>query len=450
MTGSVARGSGGRNAAVGTLRGRGLPAQRMPERALTLLGGFRLTAADEVVELPIGIQHLVAVLALRGRMSRSRLAGSIWPETTEHRALASLRTGMWRLNQSSPGLVAVSGAAVDLGADVEVDVRRFVLAALAVMRRDPDVDGAVWLDQDWDVNELLPDWDDEWLLVDRERLRQLRLHMVEALAERFLEQGDYGLALEAALRSVRVDALRESAHRTVIRIHLAEGNVVEARRAYDACRDVLSREVGISPSPRTSQMLDAVGGDHEGLRRGRRRVPLVPARGSGHASRTVSTSTVTGASVSFATVSARGPPATQAARMPALATSSAPVTALAAPVSVPFIGVTVTAAGSPAAVRALSASSATSPSSGSSARSCSSAAPSLASSETDANAYDSCSSAAPTGSVGPPVTSTDALIHTLTMSAPSSPAAWCARLATLHRPRHPPVTTTSPGALTAR
>jgi hypothetical protein len=29
--------------------------------------------------------------------------------------------------------------------------------------------------------------------------------------------------------------LRDSAHRTVIKIHLAEGNVVEARRAYGAC-----------------------------------------------------------------------------------------------------------------------------------------------------------------------------------------------------------------------
>ena len=242
----------------------GAPGARLPRRpepapadpiCLTLLGGFALRVGPENVELPAGAQRLVALLALRGRMSRGRLAGTLWPETTEHRALASLRTGIWRVNQSADRLVATTGGTVDLGAGVDVDVRRLVGAALSTMKAAAtgSIDGALAVVDD--EGELLPDWDDEWLPADRERLRQLRLHVLEAVADRLALAGQFGLALEAALAALRVDLLRESAHRAVIRIHLAEGNVAEARRAFEHCRQVLVREVGVEPSPAVTSML---------------------------------------------------------------------------------------------------------------------------------------------------------------------------------------------------
>jgi DNA-binding SARP family transcriptional activator len=65
---------------------------------------------------------------------------------------------------------------------------------------------------------------------------------------------------DAALAALRADDLRESAHRIVIKIHLAEGNLVEARRAYGTCRTLLVHALGIEPSPMTSRLLrtDAV------------------------------------------------------------------------------------------------------------------------------------------------------------------------------------------------
>lgn len=268
----------------------GAPGARLPLRpepaapepiSLDLLGGFALRVGPENVELPAGAQRLVALLALRGRMSRSRLAGTLWPETTEHRALASLRTGIWRVNHSADRLMATSGGTVDLGAGVDVDVRRLVGAALSTMREAAAADG--WTEGAFavldDEGELLPDWDDEWLPADRERLRQLRLHVLEEVADRLAMAGQFGLALEAALSALRVDMLRESAHRAVIRIHLAEGNVAEARRAFEQCRQVLVREVGVEPSPAAALMLphpkphpgprtDPAGGPHPDPARG--------------------------------------------------------------------------------------------------------------------------------------------------------------------------------------
>jgi DNA-binding SARP family transcriptional activator len=222
--------------------------------SLRLLGAFELRVDGALVSLPASTQRLVALLALRGRCGRSRLAGSLWPEVTEHRALASLRTGIWRVNQAVSGLVLSSHGSLDLGADADVDVRRLVRSSRALMG---DASAGSVADADFtdDGGELLPDWEDEWLVDDRERLRQLRLHVLERLAERLADEGAYGLALESALAAVRSDALRESAHRVVIRIHLAEGNIAEAARAYDHCARVLAHEVGVAPSDATSSLV---------------------------------------------------------------------------------------------------------------------------------------------------------------------------------------------------
>ena len=225
--------------------------------SLTLLGGFVLRVGPDPVELPAGAQRLVALLALRGRTGRSRLAGMLWPDTMEHRALASLRTGIWRVNQAAGQLISATNGTVDLSAGVAVDVRQIVEHGRVMLMggADDSLDHAnAALDSDGD-GELLPDWDDEWLEADRERLRQIRLHLLEASALGLAEVGRYGLALEAALAALRMDDARESAHRALIQVHLAEGNVSEARRAYERCRVVLVRDVGVEPSPATARLL---------------------------------------------------------------------------------------------------------------------------------------------------------------------------------------------------
>ena len=80
---------------------------------------------------------------------------------------------------------------------------------------------------------LLPGWYDDWVVLERERLRQLQLHALDRLAAALLAAEEPGRALDAALVAVQADPLRESAHRIVVRIHLREGNALEALRAYE-------------------------------------------------------------------------------------------------------------------------------------------------------------------------------------------------------------------------
>ena len=61
------------------------------------------------------------------------------------------------------------------------------------------------------------------------------------------------------MAALRIDILRESAHRIVIRIHMAEGNIAEARRAYDRCYQLLVQDLGLEPTAATSEMLTPAG-----------------------------------------------------------------------------------------------------------------------------------------------------------------------------------------------
>lgn len=230
---------------------------------IQLFGSFRLTVDGHVVPVPLGVQRLLAVLALRQRMSRSRVAGVLWPEAAQLQAQANLRKVCWRLPTAVPGHVLVQcvGHELQLFPGVVSDVGELTAA---VHRRGAGAPGRVHpLPRTALLHELarpeavdlLPDWDAAWLDDERERLRQLRLHALEEWSARLAGQGDFTLALEVALTVLASDPLRESAHRAVIRVHLAEGNVQEARRALASCTALLDREIGVAPSAQTAALV---------------------------------------------------------------------------------------------------------------------------------------------------------------------------------------------------
>jgi DNA-binding SARP family transcriptional activator len=232
-----------------------LVAPRTAGLRLTLLNGFRLTQDDTLVALPRGAERLLAYLALTGRRARPHVAGTLWPDVRDEQALACLRSALWRIGRLCQGVVAATPESVDIARDVAVDARRFrdVARTLIEHRLLAGTDRHAFVDLM--RMELLPGWYDDWVLVERERLRQLGLHALEAVAAQLLKQGAYAPALEAALAAIAAEPLRESAHRAAVRIHLAEGNVVEARRQYEAYRRITSVELGTSPSREFAELV---------------------------------------------------------------------------------------------------------------------------------------------------------------------------------------------------
>lgn len=226
---------------------------------LSLLGGFQLRAGNATITtLTLEAQRLLALLAVQDRVvSRAAVAGTLWPEASEAHAHASLRSALSRLSDLAHRAVLISNTDLMLAPDLVVDLREARTIAHRLMG-DPS------LIVPGDLSEhairalsadCLPDWYDDWAIAESERWRQLRLHALDELARHLVAAGRYGDASAAALAALQVDPLRESACATLIRVHLAEGNQSEARRAFEQYRTLLMRELGIEPTPALSAML---------------------------------------------------------------------------------------------------------------------------------------------------------------------------------------------------
>jgi DNA-binding SARP family transcriptional activator len=222
---------------------------------LSLLRSFELRHDGEPVDLPLSGQRVIALLALRDRpVLRAHAAGTLWPETSEDRAAASLRSALWRLGQTAGSLVEARATHLRLSPTVAVDVRSMTEVARCLIDRSTDIDVRELFGVSLS-GELLPDWYDDWVLTDRERLRQLRLHALESLCDRLTEAGELGAALGAGLAAVAAEPLRESAHRVLIRVHLAEGNHAEAVRQYLFFRRILREELDLEPSRQIEELM---------------------------------------------------------------------------------------------------------------------------------------------------------------------------------------------------
>jgi DNA-binding SARP family transcriptional activator len=192
----------------------------------------------------------LAYLAVQDRpIHRLKLAAIFWPDATDRQSLANLRSALWRLVGSSHDVLDVGTRSIALKRAVQVDLREATsLARSLVDKRSAVTEEQLTTASSFLRDDLLPGWYDDWVVQHFERWRQLRLHGLEALAQRLIADGRFVAALDAALLCVEADPLRETAHAEVIKTHLAEHNQSEAIRAFDLCCSILHRELGLEPS----------------------------------------------------------------------------------------------------------------------------------------------------------------------------------------------------------
>lgn len=223
-----------------------------------LLQGFELFVRGRPVSLPLSSQRVLAFLALHDRpLQRLYVAGTLWLNSTDARAGGSLRTALWRLRTPSLRLVEASATHLELAEHVEVDVRETRAAAEQAIRHEiaPDGEAAASL---YRAGELLPDWCEDWILIERERFRQLQLHALETLCADLTAAGAYTEATRAGLAAVEGEPLRESAHRALIGAYLAEGNPSEALRQFRLFRGLLRDKLGLEPSPLMVELMGSL------------------------------------------------------------------------------------------------------------------------------------------------------------------------------------------------
>src|SRR6266511_1207172 len=214
---------------------------------INLLGGFTLHLADRLVTLPLHASRVLAYLCLdrlgRPASARHQVAERLWSDVPAERAHASLRTALWRIRRADRRVVVVDRDWVRLG-DVDVDVHRGRAQATRLLSDDPVLRPA-----DTHVTalvgDLLPGWDEDWLLLERERIRQLQTHALEALAARLCRMGCFLQAIDVAYAVIEAEPLRESGHVALIDTYLAEGSVAQTHQQAAPVRDTAGQRTGL-------------------------------------------------------------------------------------------------------------------------------------------------------------------------------------------------------------
>lgn len=232
---------------------------------LRLIGGFELTGSDGVVDVPPGVQRLLAYIALQGgAVSRTRAGSELWPGIPGAQASANLRSALWRTRRVG-ALVSPGSRTLRLEPWVDVDVHAL------------STDGAAGLPARHPGRafnlELLPDWVDDWVTIERERLRHLELQLLDSEAEQLVRRGQVAEALDTTLRAIRLEPLREASHQALIRIFLAAGDRSAALSHYERFVALMREELDLWPDPGTTALVAPYLSTGRSGRRTRRRVP---------------------------------------------------------------------------------------------------------------------------------------------------------------------------------
>jgi predicted ATPase/DNA-binding SARP family transcriptional activator len=234
---------------------------------IRLLGDFRLSYTDAPTS-PINsprLQSLLAYLVLHpdAPQPRQALAFQLWPDTSEAQARTNLRQLVHGLKQALPDadqFIVTSAQTLQWRSDAsfQLDVADFeaVLRRAAVAEQTAAIQGLrVALERAIDgyKGDLLPSCYDDWIVPERERLRQGFAGALERLILLLESQGEPRAATDYAQRLLRHDPLREETYCTLMRLHAASGDRAGVRRVYQTCATVLERELAVEPSTATRQ-----------------------------------------------------------------------------------------------------------------------------------------------------------------------------------------------------
>lgn len=239
----------------------------MPILQIRLLNSFQVVY-DSVplpATLPARMQALLAYLALQRAAppSRRQLAFLFWPDASESQAHTNLRQLLHHLRRAWPAVreyLQIDAKVLQWqpGVAIELDVRVFEAAVeratAAAGGGQADAARAALLEAvALYTGDLLPDCYEDWLLQERERLRQSFLAALALLVVLCEDRRDYDMAIGYAQQMLRADPLHETTYQQLMRLYALHGDRASALRTYHLCASVLARELGVEPNPVTHE-----------------------------------------------------------------------------------------------------------------------------------------------------------------------------------------------------
>ena len=199
--------------------------------------------------------------------SRATIAGVFWPESGDAQALTNLRRELHQLRrilgEDDESLEVTSSQLCwhDTGRH-RVDLGTFLRerrAALDATRAEDEIEhGLTALEQY--AGDLLPGLDDEWLDGARAELRQMCVHLCDAVSAAALRSGRPRVAMEAMRKRILIDPYDEEAYRTLMELQAGRGDRAGAIRTYHRLATALELDLGVTPDPETAAALTRIMG----------------------------------------------------------------------------------------------------------------------------------------------------------------------------------------------
>lgn len=239
----------------------------VPRYVLNLLGTWQVQANGTSVTHFRGekVRALLAYLAVESDRphARARLAGLLWPELPDDLAGRNLSQALVRLRTALGVRPGMDGDPLwATRQDVQwrpelgfVDVTEFSRLSISTERGDLERAAALYRGE-FLAGFGLRDSEafEEWLLVTRERLKEVALGVLHVLAERALGAGRAIDAVATARRQLRLDPWRETAHRQLMQALATTGDRAGALAAYARCCAVLRAELDAAPDEETRRL----------------------------------------------------------------------------------------------------------------------------------------------------------------------------------------------------
>ncbi len=236
---------------------------------LELLGDFRMRSEAGAL-INISAKKSQAMLAYLGvkpaqLVSRDKMAALLWSSTATEQARQSLRQTLSSLRkelaQISPDrkILVEEGDFLSLDPDlVHVDVAEFERQLGTGGETGLNKAVALYRGDFLEGFELDEERFDQWVIAERDRLHRASLRAHSQLVEIKTKNGALDEAIATAQQSLRIDPLQESVHRTLMRLYMDSGDLVNAVQQYDVCARTLKRELQIEPDAETRKLFQQV------------------------------------------------------------------------------------------------------------------------------------------------------------------------------------------------
>jgi predicted ATPase/DNA-binding SARP family transcriptional activator/predicted negative regulator of RcsB-dependent stress response len=188
-------------------------------------------------------------------IARDTMAFSLWPDVSEDEARANLRRALyllqrWLPDQSEPWFFANRRYVQwNAGARYTFDVETYE----SFEQQGRLADAAALY-----TGDLLDGVEDEWIVAERERLRNKQLDVLRRLTGQLRDSGDVAGAIAAAQQALVIDPWQESFVRELIQLRALSGDRAAAIREYRSFEDALRREMNAAPERETTEVLERV------------------------------------------------------------------------------------------------------------------------------------------------------------------------------------------------